>query len=308
MNASAQSSSSDASISIVIPHHGDPAPTLSLIDALPVPSLELQVIVVDDASPQVFPEAKGADVVRREVNGGFGAAVNTGVAQASHRLLLILNSDLEIGPTFVSDLLARAQPWLPAVVSPRVVGHDGQDVWTGRHFPTVRQQTTEWLTPLARWRDRRILHEAVGHDTRVGDDDVVVDWVVGAAMLVPTVDFLAVGGFDERFFMNAEEVDLQRRLRARGLPAVALGGPTVVHEGGGSSDPARRRRWLVDSRLAYAEKWGGRTGRRRLQAALVGATAVNLAFNAGRRLAGRSAQPVTTARSEFALIFDRLHQ
>jgi N-acetylglucosaminyl-diphospho-decaprenol L-rhamnosyltransferase len=122
-------------------------------------------------------------------------------------------------------------------------------------------------------------------------------------MLLPTADFRAVGGFDERFFMNAEEVDLQRRLRDRGLASVVLAEPVVVHEGGGSSDPERRRRWLVASRLAYADKWGGR---RRLQAALTGATMVNLAWNTGRRLAGRDVQPIRTARHELDLIFDRL--
>ena len=127
--------------------------------------------------------------------------------------------------------------------------------------------------------------------------------MIGAALLLPTADFRAAGGFDERFFMNAEEVDLQRRLRERGLRSVVLGSPVVVHEGGGSSDPERRRRWLVEARLAYADKWGGR---RRLQSALALATAANLAWNVGRRVAGRQVAPLRTARTELGLIFDRL--
>ncbi len=99
--------------------------------------------------------------------------------------------------------------------------------------------------------------------------------------------------------MNSEEVDLQRRLRERGLPSVVLAGPTAVHAGGGSSDSARRREWLVQSRLAYADKWGGR---RRLQAALGAATAANLAWNTGRRLAGRDVAPLRTVSQEAALL------
>jgi len=292
-------------VTVVIPHHGSPGPTRDLLASLDTQAVArpVQVVVVDDASPEPFPAVDGFQVVRREVNGGFGSAVNSGAAVAEHPLLLVLNSDLEIGPDFLPALLAAAAPWLPAVVSPRVVGHDGRPAWTGRHFPTVGHQTVEWLTPLARFRDWPCLHEAVGHDTRAAQGATVVDWVVGAAMLLPTADFRAVGGFDERFFMNAEEVDLQRRLRDRGLPAVVLDAPTVTHEGGGSSDPERRRQWLVASRLAYAEKWGGR---RRLQAALTTATAVNLLWNGGRRVAGRPVHPIRTARHELDLIFETL--
>lgn len=294
-----------AGLSVVIPHYGSSAPTMALLDMLTAQHdpPQLQVVVVDDASPEAFPDVDCVQVIRRELNGGFGAAVNSGAAVAEHPLLLVLNSDLQIGPDFLSALLAAAEPWLPAVIGPRVVGNDGHPAWTGRHFPTVAHQAVEWLTPLARFRDRQRLHEAVGHDTRAAHGTTVVDWVVGAAMLLPTADFRAVGGFDERFFMNAEEVDLQRRLRDRGLRAVILDTPTVTHEGGGSSDPERRREWLVASRLAYADKWGGR---RRLQAALTTATALNLLWNGGRRVAGRPVHPIRTARHELDLIFDTL--
>jgi N-acetylglucosaminyl-diphospho-decaprenol L-rhamnosyltransferase len=289
------------SVTAVVPHYGAPETPLPLLEALSsqVGAPELQVVVVDDASPEPFPALEGVEVVLRDVNGGFGAAVNTGAAVADGDLLLVLNSDLEIGPTFVADLVAGAHPWQPAVVSPRVVGPDGVEQPTGRHFPRVRHQVTEWLVPLARWRDTDTLHRAVGHDVGAREREAVVDWVVGAAILVPTADFRAVGGFDERFYMNSEEVDLQRRLRERGLPSVVLAFPSAVHSGGGSSDSGRRREWLVQSRLAYADKWGGR---RRLQAALGAATAANLAWNTGRRLAGRDVAPLRTVGQEAALL------
>ena len=115
----------------------------------------------------------------------------------------------------------------------------------------------------------------------------------------PLAEFRAVGGFDERFFMNSEEVDLQRRLRLRGVPSVALRSPTVVHAGGGSSPSAQRRAWLVDGSLRYADKWGSR---RRLQAALLAATGANLAVNALRWLAPRDVEPWRTAVAEVRML------
>jgi N-acetylglucosaminyl-diphospho-decaprenol L-rhamnosyltransferase len=289
-------------VTVIVPHYGDPRPALALIKSLAgqINAGIMQLVVVDDCSPVPFPDADGVTIVRRPENGGFGSAVNSGAALAEHPLLLILNSDLEIGPAFVSDFLRAAAPWQPAVASPQVLGQNRAPQWVGRHFPAVRHQVTEWLTPLARWRHLPFLHEMVGHDTRCRDGAVVpVDWVMGAAMLVPTSEFRAVGGFDEGFFMNSEEVDLQRRLRGRGVPSVFLGTVSVTHEGGGSSDSTRRRQWLVDSRLRYAEKWGSP---RTLQASLAAATVVNLAVNAVRRLAGTPVRPLEVARTEWELL------
>lgn len=290
-------------LSVVIPHFGDSRPTTHLAQGLLAQDGVDEVIVVDDASPSPFPAVPGVRVTRRPSNGGFGAAVNSGVAEATGSLVLVLNSDVTVGPRFVADLLDAAEPWLPAVVSPRVVNSVGADEWVGRHFPTVAHQVVEWLHPLVRLRPR--LHDAVGHDTSALGRTAVVDWVIGAAMLLPVEPFRAVGGFDERFHMNAEEVDLQRRLRARGIRSVVLEEPHLVHEGGGSTPSPDRRRWLVESRLAYAHKWDGPGGERRLRAALVAASAANLVWNILRSVAGRGSRPLPTFRSELALLRTR---
>jgi N-acetylglucosaminyl-diphospho-decaprenol L-rhamnosyltransferase len=285
-------------VSAVIPHYGAPAQTLALVRSLQTQESvrPARIIVSDDASPVPFPDTEDVLVVRRCSNGGFGSAVNSGLKNVETEFALVLNSDLEIGSTFVADLLAAALPWQPAVVSPQVRGRSGEPQWVGRHFPTVGHQAVEWLTPLARHRHRPLLHEAVGHDTRCSDGvSIPVDWLVGAALLIPVKEFRAVGGFDERFFMNCEEVDLQRRLRALGVLSVFAGGVEVIHDGGGSSDPAARRQWLVESRLAYASKWGGEV---RLRSALLAASAVNLAANAIRQAAGRDVRAAATFRQE----------
>ena len=186
------------------------------------------------------------------------------------------------------------------MLSPRVVDEHGVEVYVGRHFPRVHHQAAEWLVPLARWRHLDRLHEAVGHDVRAHGHEAVVDWVVAAALLLPVADFRAVGGFDPRFFMNSEEVDLQRRLRERG-PAVRRAGlrpPSCTRAAGPATPSAAARGWSSRA-WAYADKWGGR---RRLQAVLGAATATNLVWNTGRRLARRDVAPLRTARDEAALL------
>lgn len=292
-----------AQVSVVIPHYGDAAPTLSLLSALTEQlGHDGQIIVVDDCSPVPFPHTEGVEVIRRPINGGFGSAVNTGAEAATRDMLLILNSDLEVGSTFVRDLMCAADVWMPCIAGPRIVTPLGHVDPTARHFPRASHQIVEWLIPLARWRHLRRMHEAVGHDMSAVESGSprITDWLVGAVLLLPTAKFREVGGFDERFHMNAEEVDLQRRLRERGIPSVYFPTVAVVHEGGGSSDPSRRRRWLVQSRWRYAQKWGGTAT---LRVGLTAATAANLIWNTGRRLLGRDIAPLATAREEIDLIW-----
>ena len=289
-------------LSVVIPHYGSPAPAQVLIAQLRRQEdliLPLEIIVSDDLSPEPFPETAGVDVVRRTRNGGFGAAVNSGAAAAQYSHLLVLNSDLEVESDFLARLVRAAEPWQPAVCAPMLVDPDGQTQWAGRHFPRHRHHIVEWLTPLARFRSR--LHEAVGHDTRcTAGRTVPVDWLVGAALLMPKSEFDAVGGFDENYFMNSEEVDLQRRLRGRGMPSVFLGDVLVSHEGGGSSANDKRVRWVTQARIRYARKWRERPGS--LVMGLRSATVVNLVANAMRRAAGRDIAPIATFRRELSYI------
>ncbi|MDQ4488836.1 glycosyltransferase family 2 protein [Sinomonas sp. ASV486] len=290
------------SVTAVIPHYGDPATALALVRSLQTQrgGLLAGIVVSDDASPVPFPETEGVHVVRRERNGGFGSAVNTGMERVETELALVLNSDLEIGATFVEDLVRAAYPWQPAVVSPHVVRPNGVQEWIGAHFPSPAHHATEWLSPLARFRESDAWREGVGIDSRCTEGVVVpVDWVKGAAMLIPVGPFRAVGGFDEAYFMFAEEVDLQRRLREVGVPSIFAGTVTVTHEGGGSSDPERRRHWLVESRLKYAAKWGGESA---LKASLATASVVNFGVNALRQVAGRDVDSVATLRRELGYL------
>ena len=229
----------------------------------------------------------GVKVIRRQTNGGFGSAVSTGIAAATGTYVLILNSDVELEPNFLGSYYRAALPWMPAIVTPAVINEVGATHWNGRHFPNALHQGIEWLTPLARLRHLPVLHELVGHDTLADNTHTeVADWVVGAAMLLPRQAFVAVGGFDSRFHMNSEEVDLQLRLRQLGLPSVVLSQPTLVHAGGGSSASDKRRQWLVDSRFIYADKWHGPSGVKRLRATLKTASYINFAWNLTRQMRG----------------------
>ncbi|WP_172191644.1 glycosyltransferase family 2 protein [Actinomyces faecalis] len=296
--------SNEMQISIIIPFYGDPTPVLELINLIQDDVGEVaEIIVSDDCSPRPFPQVRGVRVVRRQKNSGFAAAVNAGVKEAKGDLLLVLNSDIEIDPGFIKRLVGAATPWLPAVVSVPVLTKDGAQSWSGRKFPRTSHYVVEWLLPLVRMRHHRWLHEAVGHDTMAdGSRDEVVDWAMGALLLIPTSVFRSVQGLDEGFYMYCEEVDFQRRLRRIGIPSVILKDLFVTHEGGGSSPSQRRRGWLLDGRRRYERKWRGALGLKRFERLMLGASVINFGWNTARFIVGSRVDPLETWREQRELI------
>lgn len=295
-------------LSVLIPFYGDPADTLNLIEQLRAQAtgLSVEIVVSDDASPVPFPPVEGVNLVRRETNGGFGANVNTGVAATQGQWVLILNSDLTLPAHFLADMLEAAEEeslkaGQGVMLSPHITGHKGESQWVGRAFPQTRHHAWEWFTPAARFRSTPFWHSMVGHDLACTTGSrAEPDWLMGACMMLRKEDFEAVGGMDERFFMNSEETDLQRRLAAYGIKRIFRGDIVVEHVGGGSSGAsAQRRQWVLDSRFIYNAKWGEG---RHLARALRGVTLANFLFNAIRAVRNRAVTPYATLREELAYI------
>ena len=154
-------------VTVLIPVYGPSPEVPRLISVLREETPEVPVIVVDDCSPEPFSlpaEIAGVRIVQRRCNGGFGAAVNTGISLVETPLVLVLNSDLELPSGFLHTLLRNYLAWHPAVMGVRAEDSAGHIAYAGRYWPTLGHQVTEWLVPLAGLRHLDSLHERVGHD------------------------------------------------------------------------------------------------------------------------------------------------
>jgi len=87
-----------------------------------------------------------------------------------------------------------------------------------------------------------------------------VEMVMGAAMIVPKIIIDEVGGFDPRFFMYFEEVDLCCRIKEAGCLVKYTPSAVVRHVGGASSSQACSRMYLIywQSMVSYFRKHKGR--------------------------------------------------
>jgi GT2 family glycosyltransferase len=144
------------------------------------------------------------------------------------------------------------------VVGPRLVHPDGTLQPSVRGFPTLWRLATEylflrWLAPRS-----RLLNAFYGsgfdHSTRRD-----AEFLVGAVLLVRGEALDEIGGFDERFFMFNEEVDLCYRVRAAGWGVVFWPGAEFVHVGGASTASAwpEMYREQLRSHLRFLDKHMG---------------------------------------------------
>jgi GT2 family glycosyltransferase len=225
-------------------------------------TLPLQVIVVDNASADLSREMVRREfatvlLLESEENLGFARAANRGLREARAPFVLFLNSDAEVRPGALETLvsLLDTRPEL-GVVAPRTVGTDG----------TIQVSSGPALTPLREWGQRRLVRgvrarvpAALAQAERIHGEEHEPAWVSAACLLARREALLAVGGFDEAFFLYEEDVDLCVRVRRAGWRILFTPAAEVLHHLGRSMAQAGSRADLEyhRSHILYYRKHNG---------------------------------------------------
>lgn len=245
-------------VSVIIVSYNTREMTLDCLRAamLALDGIRAEVIVVDNASKDgsvgairtSYPEVR---VILNETNSGFGSANNQGMKVAKGETFLLLNSDAfprSDAIRLLWDFLAGNPK--AGTVGPRLLNADGTLQVSCHPFPSPGHA---WLENLGLSRGySRWPHDVLRR----------VDFVIGACMLVRRAVFEEIGGFDERFFMYAEEADWQRRMRDKGWETVFVPSACVTHLGGasGAAEKTAINRHFFDSLDMYQRKHHGVAG------------------------------------------------
>ena len=217
-------------------------------------------IVVDNASADGSAEAAtafGARTIARERNGGFAVGCNVGWRAGSAPYVLFLNPDAVIDAGSLERLVAvlDGAPRVGAV-APALREEDGTLLWSQRRFPRLWSSLAQSLF-LHRLPGLARLDEQI-RDVAAYSRPGEPDWVSGACVLVRRELLESLGGFDERFFLYREDIDLCRRIRAAGHGVRFEPAATAVHEGGASAPRGHVIPILAESKFRYARKHHGR--------------------------------------------------
>ncbi len=268
-------SSQKASLSIIIISYNTRALLLGCLKNLnsAEPEHPFEIIVADNDSHDgtaaaVKKDFPGVILIQNGSNLGFGAAVNRAVRQAGGRYLMILNPDTVVVPATIDKML----DYLEDCEDDRVVGcrlrnGDGSLQLSCSRFPTPLRIFSLFsrLDVLLRGEKFQMYYEKLslrGHKIVCpfhGLTPRMVDTVLGACFIIPRQLFEKAGGFDERYFMHYEEVDLFRSLQELGAGVYFLPGLVVTHYGAQSTaqDYVKMRLEQQRSLLLYLSKWHG---------------------------------------------------
>ena len=220
-------------ISVIIVNHDGEAHLGRCLESLGPPDPGLEVLLVDNASKdgsvglarREFPHVK---ILAKEHNLGFAAANNLAAGSAKGEALLLLNADawLEAGALARLHEVLDSDPRLGLVVPVLRYPEGGRQFsWSpargvlGEIFQRLRNPFETWA--WAHGRGARLVARVAGPT-----------WFTAACVLVRAEAFRGVGGFDPRFFMYFEDVDLCIRLERAGWRLAQVPEAVVSHAGG----------------------------------------------------------------------------
>jgi len=235
--------------------------------------LTIGIVIVDNASAdnveELTAQYPNLTVLRQEKNLGFGRSHNRAFAAAEAKYYFVLNPDTEFPAN--QNFLRKFYDYMEihpkvAIAGPKIIYPDGALQYSCYRFPSFWQPVfsrTKWgKTGLGKETSDRFLMKDFDHTSIIP-----VDWIMGSAMFVRGTALKECGGFDDRYFMYAEDSDWCRTMWEKGWAVYYV--PTVylrhVHGQASKKVPGiimailknRYARVHIYSWLKYFWKWRG---------------------------------------------------
>lgn len=208
-----------------------------------VPSVA-PIILIDNGCTNKFdklPRGRSINIIKTELNEGFGRGCNAGARLATTPLLMFLNPDARLREGALQALVDAANHYSNAsAFNPRIANGYGRAYFKRRSY----------LLPRRKWMKK-------GWPS----NDCEVPVLSGAALLVPKRYFDAVQGFDKEIFLYHEDDDLSLRLREYG-PLVYVQKSQVIHANGHSSGRSPRIAYFKAFHMAQSRVYTGRKYRK----------------------------------------------
>ncbi|MCT7660917.1 glycosyltransferase family 2 protein [Mycobacterium deserti] len=199
---------------------------------------------IDGAPEEALERYPYARLLRTGANLGYGTAVNRAVEEYLRDsdysdFFIVANPDVQWGPRSIDIMLEAAARWPRAgSLGPLIRDPDGSVYPSARHQPSlVRGGMHAVVGPV--WKNNPWTAEY--RQERQEPSERPVGWLSGSCLLLRRVAYEEISGFDERYFMYMEDVDLGDRLSRAGWQNIYVPTAEILHDKGHATgrDPAR---------------------------------------------------------------------
>ena len=220
----------------------------SIIKHAPSLSWELIIVNTDENVLVLDLRLNNMRIINLCKNVGFSNACNLGSAQAKGRVLFFLNPDTIIHSFDIKKLFEATLETNVGIVAPKLIGEDGN--------------TQDWSSgfEINLWS---LIKNNLGHinSKKIWNTDngiLEVDWVSGAAFLIKKSLFSKFNGFDEKFFLYFEDVDLCRRIRLNNYKILLMCDVKITHLSGKSSinNKLKKKQYFVSQDYYFKKHFG----------------------------------------------------
>jgi N-acetylglucosaminyl-diphospho-decaprenol L-rhamnosyltransferase len=212
--------------------------------------ISFEIIIVDNASPEgdvdtLRRQFPNLIIIRSRENLGFAGANNVGFKRSCGTHVLFLNPDTKlIGPAIATMLESIAVLPDAGIVGCKLLNSDlSVSTSSIQRFPTILNQILNIEALRLRWPGCRLwdLGPLFSENMR----PVRVEVIPGACMLLRREVFSQAGMFSEDYFMYAEDLDLNFKVKNLGLANYYVGWAEIIHHGGKSSSRQRVSQWAT---------------------------------------------------------------
>jgi N-acetylglucosaminyl-diphospho-decaprenol L-rhamnosyltransferase len=229
--------------------------SLSLATERPVSVLMADNGSTDGTPQEAVERYPGVRLFSTGANLGYGSAVNRALALldeergAAEEWVIVANPDVQWGPGSIDALLDAAARWpRAATLGPLIRDPDGSVYPSARHLPSlIRGGMHAVVGPL--WKNNP--WSTAYRQERLEPSERPVGWLSGSCLLVRRKAFDQVGGFDERYFMYMEDVDLGDRLGKAGWLNVYVPSAEVLHHKGHATGRDEAQHLVAHHRSTY---------------------------------------------------------
>jgi GT2 family glycosyltransferase len=220
-----------------------------------------RIYLIDNSPPEFdafagWRPSERVIAIRTRRNLGYGRANNLAIGDSvrRHDYHLVCNPDVELGPGTLAGLCALLGTRLDiGLCGPRVVGSDGRQHYLCKRLPTVFDLAIRRFAPGSWFQKHRAHYEM--RDCSY-DEPMEPPFISGCFMFFRSSVLSRLDGFDERYFLYLEDLDLSRRAAviARNYYAPHL---RIVHgHARGAYKSLRLFKYFTVSLIRYFNKWG----------------------------------------------------